>query len=87
MTVDFLNLLGLAHADNATARAKRIRIFCVIFPLVALGFYLFQRDPQRMVQIGGIAQAATLPMMACVALYFRYFKIHATLQPKRLRMY
>ncbi len=82
MTVDFLNLLGLAHADNATARAKRIRIFCVIFPLVALGFYLFQRDPQRMVQIGGIAQAATLPMMACVALYFRYFKIHATLQPK-----
>lgn len=84
MTVDFLNLIGLAHLQTPQARAKRIRVFCFIFPLVALGFYWFQRNPQLMVQIGGMAQAATLPMMASVTLYFRYFKVDKRLQPTRL---
>ena len=34
-----------------------------------------------MVKLGGMAQAATLPMMACVAVYFRYFRISPQLKP------
>lgn len=82
LTVDFLNLVGGRKVKTAEERAKRIQFFCFVFPLVALCFYIFQRDPQLMVKIGGMAQAATLPMMACVTLYFRYFKVNASLKPK-----
>ncbi len=82
MTIDFLNLMGIVHVKSATTRVRYTQVFCVIFPIVALGFYLFQRDPQLMVKLGGMAQAATLPMMACVTVYFRYFKVDPRLKPK-----
>ncbi len=82
MTVDFLNLMGIIKVTSAAIRIQYIQVFCVIFPIVALGFYLFQRDPQLMVKLGGMAQAATLPMMACVTVYFRYYKIYPRLKPK-----
>ncbi len=37
-----------------------------------------------MVKLGGIAQAATLPMMAIVTLVFRYRKLEAKLKPSLL---
>ena len=81
LTVDFLKLMGLVRIDSVSSRAKTIQVFCVIFPIVALSIYLFQRDPQLMVKLGGMAQAATLPMMAFVAVYFRYFRISPQLKP------
>ncbi len=81
LTVDFLKLMGLIRIESATSRAKSIQVLCIIFPIVALSIYLFQRDPQLMVKLGGMAQAATLPMMACVAVYFRYFRISPQLKP------
>jgi manganese transport protein len=81
LTVDFLNLVGLTRVTDAAARARAIRRFCLIFPLMALGFYIFARDPQLMVKVGGIAQAATLPMIACAALYFRYKRVDPRLRP------
>ncbi len=58
-----------------------IQRFCLVFPLLALFFYIVARDPQLMVKFGGIAQAVTLPMIALVALYFRYRKVDRRLQP------
>ncbi len=84
MTVDFLDLVGLAKAPTPHKRAKRIQIFCLIFPIAALGFYLFQRDPTLMVKIGGLAQASTLPMIAAVTVYFRYARVDRRLQPRPL---
>jgi hypothetical protein len=81
LTVDFLNLIGLARITTSQERAQKIRLFCCIFPIVALGFYIFQRDPQLMVKFGGMAQAATLPMMAFATMYFRYRKVDQRLKP------
>lgn len=81
MTVDFLKLIGLVRIDSVEARRKYTQVLCVVFPMVALGFYLLQRDPQLMVKLGGMAQAATLPMMACVAVYFRYYKVDSRVKP------
>ena len=34
-----------------------------------------------MVTIGGVAQAATLPMISGATLYFRYRKVHPAIKP------
>ncbi|MGN6134483.1 MAG: Nramp family divalent metal transporter [Aureliella sp.] len=81
LTVDFLNLTGLAKIESAPQRARWIQRFCLLYPCLALLFYIVARDPQLMVKIGGFAQAATLPMIASAAVYFRYFKVHRHLRP------
>ena len=81
LTVDFLNLIGVAKIREATQRARWIQRFCLLYPCLALLLYVIARDPQLMVKIGGFAQAATLPMIASAALYFRYFKVHSELRP------
>ncbi len=81
MIVDFFGLMGTISLPTARIREKYIQLFCVLFPLTALVMYLFLRDPQLMVKLGGIAQAATLPMMACVTVFFRYFRLNPKLQP------
>jgi manganese transport protein len=81
MMVDFLGILGAIRSKTAEAKLRWVRVFCVLFPSVALVLYLIQRDPQLMVRLGGMAQAATLPMMAFATLYFRYVKLNKRLQP------
>jgi hypothetical protein len=84
MTVDFLALMNFVRVPDAKIRAKYISWFCILFPIGALLLYILQRDPQLMVKLGGMAQAATLPMMASATLYFRYFKVDPRLQPGKL---
>jgi Mn2+/Fe2+ NRAMP family transporter len=81
MLVDFFGLLRSKKYEDRQ-RIQWTNFFCFVFPLVALGLYLFARDPQLMVRIGGSAQAATLPMMAFATLYFRYFQLDPRLKPK-----
>jgi len=84
MTVDFLALMNFVRVPDAKIRAKYISWFCILFPIGALLLYILQRDPQLMVKLGGMAQAATLPMMASATLYFRYFKVDRRLQPGKV---
>jgi Mn2+/Fe2+ NRAMP family transporter len=72
MTADFLNLAGFVRYDGSDARRRVIRIFCVVFPCVALAEYLWMGDPAFMVLIGGVAQASTLPIISIASLYLRY---------------
>ncbi len=81
LAADFLILAGFARGHSAELRLKLIRRLCLFFPLISFAGYLFLQDPQLLVKIGGIAQATTLPMIALVALYFRYRKVHAALRP------
>lgn len=81
LTTDFLVLAGMSPTKSAEHRAQLIRRFCIVFPLVALAFFFFFKDPKVMVTVGGLAQAATLPMIAAATVYFRYRKIHPTLKP------
>lgn len=81
LTADFLNLMGFTKSKSPEQRASIIRKFCLIYPCLALFFYVVARDPTLMVKIGGIAQAMTLPMIASAAVYFRYYKIDAAIRP------
>ncbi len=84
LTADFLNLMGFTSSHSAEQRATIVRRFCLIYPCLALFFYIVARDPTLMVKIGGIAQAMTLPMIASAAVYFRFFKRHPALTPTAL---
>lgn len=81
LTTDFLVLAGMSPTKSPEHRAQMIRRLCLVFPMVALTFFLIGKDPKLMVTIGGVGQAATLPMIAGATLYFRYRKIHKALQP------
>ena len=81
LTTDFLVLAGMAPARSTEHRAKLIKRFCLLFPMLALTFFLVFKDPALMVRIGGVAQAATLPMIAGATVYFRYRKVHPALKP------
>jgi hypothetical protein len=81
LLTDFLVLAGASPTKSAEHRAVLIKRFCIVFPLVALTFFLIGKDPKLMVTIGGVGQAATLPMIACATVYFRYRKIQQALKP------
>lgn len=81
MTVDFMALFDWISVRTAEHRARLVRRLCIAFPVFALTLYIVKQDPQLMVRMGGLAQAATLPMIASATLYFRYRKVDTKLQP------
>jgi Mn2+/Fe2+ NRAMP family transporter len=71
LTADFLYLLGLWRPAGPAARERAIRLFCVIYPSLALLLYYVFREPQGLIKAGGIAQALMLPLIAAATLYLR----------------
>ncbi len=71
LTADFLYLVGLWRPSGPAARERVIRLFCVIYPSLALGLYYAFREPQGLIKAGGIAQALMLPFIAGATLYLR----------------
>jgi hypothetical protein len=70
--VDFLRVNRLVAFDEPGRRARLVRILCAIFPCIAFVLYVSIKDPRLMVQIGGVIQAITLPMIATAAVVLRY---------------
>ena len=48
-----------------------VKLFCVIYPDLALGLYYAFREPQGLIKAGGIAQALMLPFIAGATIYLR----------------
>ena len=71
LTVDFLGLAGLYRPAGPRARDRMVKVFCVIYPVLALGLYYAFREPQGLIKAGGIAQALMLPLIAGGTLYLR----------------
>jgi Mn2+/Fe2+ NRAMP family transporter len=71
LTVDFLNLVGLWRPSGPSGRERAIKVFCVLYPALALGLYFAFREPQALIKAGGIAQALMLPLIAGATLYLR----------------
>ncbi len=84
LTTDFLALTGLSDVHTADDRAQSIRRLSLVFPVLALLLYLGIQDPKYMVTIGGIAQAATLPMICLAAWYFRFRLVDRRLAPWKI---
>jgi Mn2+/Fe2+ NRAMP family transporter len=81
LTADFLSLAGFVKYETPADRARWIRRLVVVFPLVGLTAHLVFPDPVTLVLIGGIAQAATLPIISGAALYLRLRRTDPRLRP------
>jgi Mn2+/Fe2+ NRAMP family transporter len=84
LTTDFLSLAGFVPLQTAGERARSIRWFCVFFPCLACVLFVMFRDPRKMVQFGALAQAATLPIISGVAVFFRFRRTDRRLSPTKL---
>jgi Mn2+/Fe2+ NRAMP family transporter len=71
LTVDFLNLVGAWRPTSPESREKMVKVFCVVYPVLALGLYYAYREPQGLIKAGGIAQALMLPLIAGATIYLR----------------
>jgi len=83
MTADFLSVGNFTRMPTDESRAKWIRRFCVLYPLGALALYLTYGEPRAMVVFGGFFQGITLPIIAAIALFFRYRRTDQRLKPSR----
>jgi Mn2+/Fe2+ NRAMP family transporter len=80
MVADGLGLLG-AHDGSPPEQARWTRRISVLWPLVALGLFLWVRAPVAMVLASGIAQALLLPALGLAVLHFRYRRADERLRP------
>jgi Mn2+/Fe2+ NRAMP family transporter len=71
LTVDFLSLVGVWRPEGPEGRERMVKVFCVVYPVLALGLYYAFREPQGLIKAGGIAQALMLPLIAGATIYLR----------------
>jgi hypothetical protein len=79
---DTLRVLGLIGSSERDYR-RWTMILCVVFPAMALVFWVIIRAPALLVLISGVLQAMMLPMLALAAIYFRYRRCDRRLAPGR----
>ncbi len=84
MMADFLNLGGFWRYKDSAGRERVVRVFCTFFPLLALGIFLAEPRPLKLVMIGGVAQALMLPLIAGATLFLRYRDADRRVGPNRL---
>lgn len=66
------------------ARLWWIRVFCVLFPMIALVTCILIRKPAQLVLASGFMQAVMLPMLGGATLYFRYRRCDRRIAPGKL---
>ena len=71
LTADFLDRAGIWRQHGPVQRNRMIKLFCVLYPCLALGLYFAFREPQGLIKAGGIAQALMLPFIAGATIYLR----------------
>ncbi|MBI3865071.1 MAG: Nramp family divalent metal transporter [Planctomycetia bacterium] len=84
LSSDFFNMAKFVRCENAHARWRLVRFFCVFYPLLALSVYLVVGEPRGMVTFGGFAQGITLPVIAGATVYLRYRKTDPRVAPSRV---
>ncbi|WP_165067343.1 Nramp family divalent metal transporter [Paludisphaera rhizosphaerae] len=84
LTVDFLGITGLWRPSGEVGRERAIKVFCVVYPLLALVLYYAVREPQGLVKAGGMAQGLMLPLIAGATIYLRRRDDDPRVGPSRL---
>ena len=79
---DFMGSIGVFDKRNYAARWKVTRFFAVLTLVISLLYFSYLREPVLMVKIGGLAQAAMLPIIAFSTLYLRYTHMPKPILPK-----
>ncbi len=82
MCSDALRLFNL-RADTEAERIRWLKIFSAAFPLMCFAVYWSFPKPTTLVLAGGVMQSILLPVMACTAMWFRYWKCDPRVLPGR----
>ncbi len=84
MTVDFLNVAGVWRPSGDASRERAVKVFCVVYPAIALALYYAIREPLGLVKAGGIAQGLSLPLIAGATIYLVRRDVDPRVGPSRL---
>lgn len=78
---DALRVIGLSRKENYR---KLVVFFSAFFPTCCIVIYLVYPNPVKLVLYSGLMQALMLPMLAGAALFYRYRRVPAAMQPGRV---
>ena len=78
---DFVGMVGLYDKNNYAMRLRVTRIFVFILLFVPSMYFMFLKEPVTMVKIGGIAQAAMLPLIGFSTVWLRYRRLPERVAP------
>ena len=81
---DALKLLGIVKKHDEAAHQRSVTTFGVALPLISFALYWSGINPVTAVLLGGLMQAAMLPMLGFAALYFRRTATDPRLAPGKL---
>ncbi|MBS1824537.1 MAG: Nramp family divalent metal transporter [Acidobacteria bacterium] len=81
---DMARLLGFFPAGDYAARVRYRNGFVWALVLIAVAFFYGVQSPVWMVKLGGICQAAMLPVIAIGALYLRFKRMPQEVRPGAL---
>ena len=77
-------MVGLASKEPEAQR-YRVTLLSGFLPMFCLAlFFIWPKEPEKLVLISGAMQALMLPMLSGAALYFRYYKCDQRVAPGKL---
>jgi Mn2+/Fe2+ NRAMP family transporter len=85
MYADMVRLMGGFASDDYAARVRYRNLFIVILVIIPVSLYLFFVSPVWMVTVGGIGQAAMLPVIGIGTLYLHHRRLPREIAPARWR--
>jgi Mn2+/Fe2+ NRAMP family transporter len=80
---DALRVFGLQRQGTAISE-RAVKFFSGFYPFACLVIYLIYGEPKTLIMASGAMQAIMLPMLSFAALYFRYCRVDARIQPGKL---
>ncbi|MBI1760488.1 MAG: Nramp family divalent metal transporter [Acidobacteria bacterium] len=84
MYSDMARLMGAFASDDYAARVRFRNTFIWILTALPVCLFLFFTSPVWMVKVGGIAQAAMLPIIGAATLYLRHRRLPRAIAPTSL---
>jgi hypothetical protein len=81
---DAVRIGGGFHRSDAASRLRWRNRFVIALCLVPALFYWLFESPVQMVVMGGLAQAAMLPVIGTAATYLRHRRLPAAIRPSPL---
>jgi Mn2+/Fe2+ NRAMP family transporter len=78
---DALSVYGIKSYATPKARARMVKVACVLLPVASTAVYLGFGAPVSLVFVGAIAQGLMLPFLAWAALHFRFRETEEALRP------
>jgi manganese transport protein len=83
MYADMIRLMGGFASEDYATRVRYRNLFIWLLTIIPVCLFLFFTSPVWMVKVGGIAQAAMLPVIGISVLYLRYRHLPRDIKPRQ----